>query len=175
MIEEFSVKNWKKMLEKFLTYCFIFLLGILSSMLIFYFLDLGIEKPLGFSGFFSTINNNSAPSDWIKEEQIKVYENAIVINIEGASISRYAPTGSMLPVLDEKSNGIRIVPKNEEQIKIGDIVTFEKDKELIVHRVIEKGRDEKGAWFTTKGDNSQVEDGKIYFSDIRYVTIGVLW
>jgi signal peptidase I len=81
----------------------------------------------------------------------------------------------MEPLLDENSNGIRIIPKSEEDIHIGDIISFEKNKDLIIHRVIDKGVDNNGTYFITKGDNNNVSDGKIRFEDIRYITIGVIW
>jgi len=105
--------------------------------------------------------------------QISITGNSITINVPNASISSYAPTGSMKPVFDSGANGIRIVPNSPEQIKVGDIVTFGKDN--IVHRIVEEGKDEGGYWFITKGDNNQVSDGKIRFEDIKYVTIGVLY
>jgi signal peptidase len=95
--------------------------------------------------------------------------------VENLSLSNYAATGSMIPALDENSNGIRIKPASPEQISAGDIVTFRRGEDLIVHRVIEMGNDEKGVWFVTKGDNSDLDDGKIYFSQVEYVTIGVLY
>ena len=148
-----------------------FLAGILSCMILISVSDIGIEKPF----FIGSSTGNTAPSDWIKENQISVFQDKIVISIENAGVSEYADTGSMKPTLDEKSNGIRIAPKNSEQISVGDIVTFERDGNLIVHRVTEKGKDDKGDWFITKGDNNRISDGKIRFSDIKYVTIGILW
>ena len=130
------------MLNKILIYIIVFFIGFLSCMLISLYAD--VEMPLGIS-FNSEAD---APGNWIKEDQIHVYENIVVIDIEDASLSRYAPTGSMLPVLDKDSNGIRIVPESEEQIGIGDIITFEQDNQFIVHRVIDKGEDEKGVYFT---------------------------
>ena len=81
----------------------------------------------------------------------------------------------MKPLLDFNSNGIRIVPKNEEQISVGDIISFEQNGDLIVHRVVEKSEDEEGVYFITKGDNNSASDGKIRFKDIKYVTVGVIW
>ncbi len=115
------------------------------------------------------------PHDLVKEDQIEVYPDKIVLNIGNASISKYASTGSMVPILNEYSNGIRIVPYSEDDIEIGDIITFERDDYLIVHRVIEIGNDENGKYFITKGDNNSVDDGKIRFSQIKYITIGVIW
>ncbi|OGJ16955.1 hypothetical protein A3K73_02085 [Candidatus Pacearchaeota archaeon RBG_13_36_9] len=151
----------------------LFLLGFVSCTL-FNLVSSDLEMPvnIGTLSFMPALNS---PGDWIKEGRIHVYENAVVIDVEGASLARYAPTGSMRPVLDDKSTGIRIQPKSQEQINVGDIVTFEKNGELIVHRVIDRGEDSEGVYFITKGDNNDVTDGKIRFEDIKYVTIGVLW
>lgn len=156
---------------RIINYILVFMLGFLSCVLLVYFLAYGKEIPSA----FGLSENANAPGDWIAKDSIHVYENAIVIDIDDASLSEYAPSGSMKPTLDKDSNGIRIIPKSDEQIKIGDIITFEKENDLIVHRVIEKGQDENGTWFITQGDNNSGDDGKIRFSDIRYVTIGVLY
>ena len=161
--------------EKLIKASIIFLFGFLSANVIGLYLIYGSEIPFSFNNFSLGIKNNSAPFDFVKENQIQVFEDKIVINIDKASISRYAPTGSMLPVLDEGSNGIRIVPKSEAEIHIGDIITFKQDNMLIVHRVIEIGSDNEGKYFITKGDNSPINDGKIRFKDIEYITIGVIW
>jgi len=131
----------------------------------------------GFENPFSYIlqDNMSAPYDFIDEKQIEIFEDKIIINLEGASLSRYAPTGSMLPLLDAGSNGIRIVPESEEEIHRGDIITFQEGRNLIVHRVIEIGTDEEGTYFITKGDNNDISDGKIRFRDVRYITVGIIW
>ena len=165
-------KESKRIINKMkaLNYLAIFILGFLSCMLLIYGLAYGKELPraLGLQ------ENPSAPGDWIQENKIYVYSNAVCIDVENASLSNYAASGSMMPVLDSGSNGIRIVPK-EGELKIGDIVSYEKDGELIVHRIVEIGQDSEGTWFVTKGDNNSANDGKIRFSDIRYVTIGVLY
>ena len=128
------------------------------------------EKP-----FFIGLSDEKQPSDWVKENQIQVYPDKVVINVANTRISQYADTGSMLPTFGENANGIRIVPSSAEQIKIGDIISFEKGDMLIVHRVIDKGVDEKGIYFITKGDNNPETDGKVYFENIKYVTIGVIY
>jgi len=149
----------------------VFLWGFLSANVAgLYFNELEIPFPN-----FPFDNDVSAPFDFVKESQIEVYDDKIIININDASLSSYASTGSMIPVLNENSNGIRIKPTSEENIHIGDIITFREGAYLIVHRVIEKGADEKGIYFITKGDNNLVNDGKVRFEDIEYITIGVIW
>jgi len=163
----------------------VFLLGFFSCILVFLVLFnvfpyLNIEKPLNLAGF--SVNENDsleAPGNWIKKEQITLIGDKIVIDLAGlggVSLSNYAATGSMKPVLDVFSNGIRVVPDNEDEIGVGDIVTYRDNGQLIVHRVIEKARDEQGVYFVTQGDSNNVSDGvKLRFNDIEYVTIGVLW
>ena len=104
-------------IEKTIRISIIFLLGFLSANLVGLYLIYGSEIPslnnFSFANFSFSPKSNSAPFDFIKENQIQVFDDKIVINVENASLSRYAPTGSMLPVLDEGSNGIRIVPKSQ--------------------------------------------------------------
>lgn len=156
-----------------------FLAGFLSCFLLISFsafglLATGTENPLGFGFSGVQYNNASSPGDWVKTSQIALTENSIVIKIPNASLSSYAPTGSMKPVFDSGANGIRIIPNSAEDINVGDIITY--GNENIVHRVIETGIDENGYWFMAKGDNNVYADSqKIRFEDIRYVTIGILY
>lgn len=152
----------------------IFLIGFISANLLSYYFVYGLESPFPVN-FNSFTPNNQAPSDFVNEDQIQIYDDKIVINVPGASISKYAATGSMKPVFDENANGIRVIPKSEDDIKVGDIITFEQDSNLIVHRVIEKGMDGEGVYFITKGDNNNISDGKVRFKDVKYITIGIIW
>ena len=169
-------------IDKTIKISIIFLLGFLSANILGLYMIYGFEAPsalgLGlenFSLFNPNTSDNSAPFDYINENDITIYDDKIVINIEDASMSRYAPTGSMKPLLDENSNGIRVVPDSIEDIHVGDIISFKQDNLLIVHRVVEIGEDEDGVYFITKGDNTNLIDGKIRFEDVEYKTIGVIW
>jgi hypothetical protein len=156
-----------------LKYGIIFLLGFLSANLIGFYaygLEMPLLKDFGFNSSYS-----QTPSDYISESQIQVYKDKIVIKVPEASISSYASTGSMIPVLNENSNGIRIVPESEDEVGVGDIITFEEGNVFIVHRVIEKGIDNEGVYFITKGDNNNVSDGKIRFKNIKYKTIAIIY
>lgn len=154
------------------------MLGMLVCIIGIYSLSyVELEIPLQVGGFkqVSILSEKSSPGDWIANEDIEVYKDKIVINIENPSISSYANTGSMIPTLDSGHNGIRIKPNSPEEIQEGDIITFLKNNNLLVHRVIQKGQDEKGFWFITKGDNNLQSDEKVYFKDVKYITIGVLY
>ena len=161
--------------EKILLVLIIFLVGFLSANLFNVFVYYGSEFPLVNGLGFLEGGFVEAPSDFIELGQIKVYDDRVVIYVDDASLSRYAPTGSMVPVLDEGSNGIRVPVYGSDDIEIGDIVSFDKDGVLIVHRVIEKGTDSEGVYFITKGDNNNMSDGKVRFEDIEYKTVGVIW
>lgn len=149
----------------------IFFIGFFSCATIFSFLFFSNgEIPFSISGSVAV-----SPSDWLKNENIRLYEDKIIIYIDNASLSSYQPTGSMKPVLDSGANGIRIKPENVHDIDEGDIISFRKNGMLIVHRVVTKGVDEEGIYFITKGDNNNYSDGKVRFNDIEYITIGVLY
>jgi len=149
-----------------------FLTGVLSS---YAFEAVGnytyFEKPFS----FALINERGQPSNWIDENDILLLDDKIIINIDNSLISSYEATGSMLPTLGENANGIEVKPESADQIDIGDIISFKKDNYLVVHRVIDKGVDEKGTYFITRGDNNSISDGKIYFEDIEYVTVGLIF
>ncbi len=162
-------------LLKIIRICIIFLLGFLCANLVSYYMVYGLEKPISRNIGFFGYSSKEVPFDYITEDQIEIYNDRIVIWIANSSIGRYAPTGSMKPLLDESTNGIRIVPQSEEEIHIGDIITFKQGQYLIIHRVIDKGMDKDGVYFITKGDNNELPDGKVRFKDIKYVTIGLLW
>ena len=161
--------------EKLLKVVLIVLVGILFGNMLNFYLVYGVENPFSSEFLFYGSPNVVAPSDIVSEKQIEILDDKIIINLEGASLSRYAATGSMRPVLDKGANGIRIKPKSPEEINVGDIITFREYSKLIVHRVIEKGEDSEGIYFITKGDNNNIVDGKLRFEDIKYITIGVIW
>lgn len=151
-----------------------FILGFLSCLLLFYGLIYsGTNVPFGTG--FAVLNDNVMPSDWISEDNITIFKDMVVLRVLNATLSNYANTGSMKPLFDEGANGIRIVPQGEEDINVGDIVSYKLGDILVVHRVVEKGVDEEGTYFIMQGDNNLLNDGKIRFDDIEYVTIGVIW
>lgn len=127
---------------------------------------------------FFRSNELISPKDRISEDQIHIYEDKIVIEIDGATYARYADTGSMEPIIDVEANGLEIRPFSENDIQIGDIITYQPEwtNNLVVHRVIQIGYDEEGWFAYTKGDNTNVIDpGKIRFNQVEYILIGVLY
>ena len=117
-----------------------------------------------------------SPSDTIKEDQIKVYSDEVVINVSGAEWSEYTDTNSMDPVIDSGANGIVIKPKSESDLKIGDIVSYQQGIDLVVHRIVGIGSDELGTFYTMKGDNNSSSDPeKVRFNQVRYKTIAIIY
>jgi signal peptidase I len=151
----------------------IFLLGWFCSTLASSIIQETREFPfINFSGA-----ERISPSDYIKENQILVLEDKVIINIEGVSWASYANTNSMDPFIDEGANGLEIVPICEN-IQVGDIIVYEANwiEGLVVHRVVSINEDDKGLYFRLKGDNSSVVDPqKVRCKDVKYQLIGVLY
>lgn len=89
--------------------------------------------------------------------QIKILKNEYS-NFFGYSLFE-VQTGSMKKAIKP---GDWIITKKEDEIEIGDIVTYKQDNEFITHRVIEKY---KGT-FVTKGDANNTKDNPIDQSQI---------
>jgi len=118
-----------------------------------------------------------SPADHIKEDQIRVENDKVIITIQNAKIARFANTNSMDPLLDEDSNAIQIVPKSPKDIYLGDIISYNSiSGDIIIHRVVDINEDEEGKYYITKGDNNpRPDDELIRFWQIRYLTIGVIY
>ncbi len=150
----------------------IFILGFYSSIVFSLFYKENAQIP-----YISTIEKIS-PYDHIKNNQIQLYKDKIVIKVDNPTLTSYADTNSMDPLLDDSANGLEIIPKNEDDVHIGDIVAYESTlvDGLIVHRVISVNNDEKGLYYTLKGDNSSSPDPeKVRFAQIKYLLIGIIY
>lgn len=65
--------------------------------------------------------------------------------------------GSMQPTLN--INDVIIVKDCDiKELKIDDIITFNKDKKIISHRIIKKIEKNDKFFFLTQGDNNNIED-----------------
>ena len=84
----------------------------------------------------------------------------------------------MDPVLDIGHNAIQIIPKSEDEIKVGDIISYKSEQieGNVIHRVINIGEDNEGWYATLKGDNLRSPDpGKVRFSQVRRIVIGIIY
>ena len=119
-----------------------------------------------------------SPSDWIKEEQIKVYSNRVIIEIDDPEWASFTNTNSMDPVIDETSHAIEIVPKSTDGINAGDIISYKSDyaEGTIIHRVTKTGYDKEGWYCIAKGDNNPTTDpGKIRFNQIKRILVAIIY
>jgi hypothetical protein len=151
-----------------------FMLGILFSQFITPLPSLAYtDVPLG--------NNHPidqlSPGDWIKEEEILVTNDRVIINIKNAKWAKFADTKSMDPVFDQGNFAIQVIPKIE-QLQLGDIISYRpKNKDfLIIHRIIEMGEDEEGWYVITKGDNNPKPDPERVRADqVEKVVVGIIY
>jgi len=119
-----------------------------------------------------------SPYDWIKENQIHVYNNKVVIDIKNPEWATFTDTNSMDPIFDYGSHAIEIIPKGPEDIHVGDIVSYKSKYAdgIIVHRVIKVSEDEKGWYAILKGDNNKNPDpGKIRFNQIERILVAIIY
>ena len=89
-----------------------------------------------------------------------------VINIFGYK-SYIIKTNSMEPTINI---GDVVITKEvkEKDIKVGDVITFMQDGEVITHRITNIENYDQKAQYTTKGDNNNIEDTfKILYEDIE--------
>jgi len=112
-----------------------------------------------------------APPSHVDGREILVTERGVLILVDGARVVNYDSTDSMVPILDEDSNGI-VVDADCGLIEVGDIVSYRNsDGSIIVHRVVSVLQDGS---FLVKGDNSPVVE-EISCEDVVGVLVGVVY
>ena len=124
------------------------------------------------------VEEKPSPKDRISEEQIRVTKDKIEINLKNAEWAEFTDTNSMDPIIDSEAHAIEIIPKNEEDIQVGDIVAYESEyaKGSIIHRIVYQGKDEKGTYYVMKGDNNPTSDpGRIRFKQIKRVVVAIIY
>lgn len=148
---------------------------LISSLLILRF-------PLSLLPFSLAAPEKASPNDWVREEQIKVYKDRVILEIPNALWAGFTDTNSMDPFLDERSNAIEIKPSSPEEVKVGDVIAYNIDDSLyggqgtLIHRVVEKGIDREGVYYKVKGDNSTIADPfKVRFEQIEGVVVAVVY
>ena len=118
-----------------------------------------------------------SPADRLQDSDINVFANSVRIDIKNAKWRDYIDSNSMDPLIDEGTTTIEIKPKNEDEIKVGDIIAYNVEgyDYAFVHRVVEIGQDAEGFYFITKGDNYYKEDSKVRFSQVKGIVVGILY
>lgn len=149
----------------------LFTLGWVSAMLVSFTAGT-IESPFS----IDRAVERPSPYDWVKEDQIRVNSEGVILSIENPKIVRFANTNSMDPLLDENTNGIEIVPKSIADIHIGDVVSYKSGEDIIIHRVVFISADEEGWYCQMKGDNNSINDPeKVRFEQIQRVLVGIIY
>lgn len=86
-------------------------------------------------------------------------------------------SGSMEPAL-EVGELIVTKPVKLEEVKMGDIITFQTDEQTISHRVVNIIEIDERPWFQTKGDANEELDSNLVSSEgkeVRKVVFHVLY
>lgn len=138
--------------------------------------DADVEQASAVSSVVLGPREVSGPKDRIDESQVHVFPDQIVIDLAGAQWSRFTDTNSMDPVLDAGHNALQIEPSVPEEIEVGDIISFDTEYGVVIHRVIETGIDGEGWYAVTRGDNAPFSDPfKVRFSQVKRVVVGILY
>lgn len=152
------------------------LVAALGSLLVAFSAYAGGIIPI--SGMLVGEHQGDANVSRISEEQIYVSESDVTIRIADASLGRFEDSGSMAPLIGQKTKAILVKPDSESDIMVGDIIAYYSGEAdgLVSHRVARTSSDEEGWYALAKGDNAPSHDpGKIRFSQIRYVVVGILY
>lgn len=118
----------------------------------------------------------ASPQDWISEEQIRVYNDKVEINVQGAKWATFADTNSMDPFLDKGANALQLVPEKAEDLAIGDIITYDLNGRKIIHRIVDIQQDSQGYVFIVKGDNNAgIDPRPVRFEQIERVLVAIIY
>ncbi len=127
-------------------------------------------------GFPAAAEELPSPSDWIREEQITVLPDRVILEVEGATWVSFTDTNSMDPFIDESAHALELKPSSSQEIRPGDVISYRTPQGIFIHRVIAAGLDEEGEYYIVKGDNNATADPfKVHFGDIEGVLVAVIY
>lgn len=127
--------------------------------------------------FNNQAQEKPSPKDRIKQNDVLVLNNKVIITINNPEWAVFTNTNSMDPVIDENSIAIETKAICDD-IQIGDIVSYYSNiaNTVVIHRVVDRFRDEKGVYFRFKGDNNEfVDPEKVRCEQLRRVVVGILY
>ncbi|MBN2053261.1 signal peptidase I [Candidatus Woesearchaeota archaeon] len=114
----------------------------------------------------------------ISKEDIRVYNDRVIIYVNKAFTACFSDSKSMYPFINEEVYALEVPPEDASKLNIGDVIGYDSKtfNTTIIHRIIEIGEDE-GGWFAiTKGDNNPVLDpDKVRFEDVKGVLVGLIY
>lgn len=144
------------------------LLSLITGMLI---AALFYEMPLA-----NAAPEQLSPSSRVTEEQVLVFSDHIRIQVKNAQWATFTDTNSMDPLIDAGANALQVIPDHPDEIHVGDVITYARGDQRIIHRVVYIGQDTVGWYCIVKGDNNKIADpGKIRFEQIDRVLFGILY
>ena len=126
-------------------------------------------------------NNNevtSMPKDRINQEDITVLSDRVIINVDNPQWATFAPTKSMIPFLDSGAHAIQIKPLGEEDLEVGDIISYKSNlvDGIIIHRIITIDNDDRGWYALVQGDNNPSPDPeRVRFNQIERVLVAIIY
>ena len=175
-------KLWKYILKKGKIH--LIYIALIIIIILFFLLTTKENGKTNFPGVQEkgiVVTKKESPYDHIKEMDIKVFKDKVVIDVKNVFWSRFADSHSMEPIIAKGANGLSIIPESENDIHVGDIVTYTPDIEgyrdkLVIHRIIKLDNDDKGWYAIIKGDNLPKQDpGRIRFNQIKRLLIGIIY
>jgi signal peptidase I len=119
-----------------------------------------------------------SPFRKISKEDIRVYNDRVVIYVNKAFTASFADSKSMYPFINKDVFALEIRPDNKTDLKIGNVIGYESKtfNTTIIHRIVEVGEDESGWYAVTKGDNNPAPDpDKVRFENIQGVLVGLIY
>jgi len=128
----------------------------------------------------SVPRERASPTDRLTINDVHVTDNQVIIDGvkgRGYETAIFTDTNSMDPLIDEGTQAIQIVPLTNDDINVGDIISYDSGMYgVIIHRVIQIGNDEQGWYAIVKGDNNPSADPiKVRFPMIRRVLVAVIY
>ncbi|MBD3362018.1 hypothetical protein GF358_04485 [Candidatus Woesearchaeota archaeon] len=120
-----------------------------------------------------TVDRNN-PSDSINSDEIHLYSDRMVVEKKGLTYAPVEDTKSMEPLLSSNSH---VIEKEVDfsELVVGDIISFSKKGQVIVHSVVEIGEDSIGKYALTKGYNNDfIDDWKVRAFELKGKVVGVL-
>ena len=153
---------------------------LLSSLLIVFFAGAFV----GFV-FFPLINTEvfhgaSAPHSHIELSKIQKVSGGIFLQQPDIFVDEVPAEGSpsMLPCFGDNTKFLMVKPTSEEELHVGDVVAYKPNNSSdywVTHRIIRIGKDKKGWYAITKGDNNPVPDKRVRFNQIKALVVGAIW
>lgn len=126
---------------------------------------------------FGLASEQDSPWDRIPEQNIEMRSDGVFISLANPQWAVFADTNSMDPVFDQGHHAIQAIPQSEDEIHVGDIISYRSPMGFsVIHRVQKIGRDNNGWYAIVKGDNNPAPDPiKVRFDQITRVVVALIY